>query len=63
MARNEIKCSFCGKKQEQVKRIIAGPNVYICNECVSLCESILRDEMMPESEPDFQLPDRLPTPK
>ena len=45
MARDSIRCSFCGKRQEQVGRIIAGPNVYICNECVELCSSILRDEM------------------
>ena len=45
MARDSIRCSFCGKKQEQVGRIIAGPNVYICNECVELCSSILHDEM------------------
>lgn len=63
MARNEVRCSFCGKKQEQVKRIIAGPNVYICNECIDLCASILRDEMRPDMEPDFRLPDKLPTPK
>ena len=37
MARDSIRCSFCGKRQEQVGRIIAGPNVYICNECVELC--------------------------
>ena len=43
MARDSIRCSFCGKRQEQVGRIIAGPNVYICNECVELCSSILRD--------------------
>ena len=45
MARDSIRCSFCGKRQEQVNRIIAGPNVYICNECIDLCSSILRDEM------------------
>ncbi|MEA4965288.1 MAG: ATP-dependent Clp protease ATP-binding subunit ClpX [Oscillospiraceae bacterium] len=63
MAKNEVRCSFCGKKQEQVKRIIAGPNVYICNECIDLCASILRDEMRPDLEPNFRLPDKLPTPK
>lgn len=39
-----IRCSFCGKKQEQVSRIIAGPGAYICNECIHLCLSILEDE-------------------
>ena len=40
-----IKCSFCGKTQETVKRIIAGPGVYICNECIGLCSSIIEDEL------------------
>lgn len=44
-----VRCSFCGKTQEQVKRLIAGPNdIYICNECVNLCDSIITEEM--ESE-------------
>lgn len=38
---NRIKCSFCGKSQDQVERIIAGPDVYICNECVEMCADIL----------------------
>lgn len=42
--RRIVKCSFCGKSQEQVKRLIAGPGVYICNECVELCLSVLEDE-------------------
>jgi ATP-dependent Clp protease ATP-binding subunit ClpX len=42
--RRVLKCSFCGKTQDQVKRLIAGPGVYICNECVDLCMSILEDE-------------------
>ena len=37
----KISCSFCGKSQEEVKKLIAGPNVYICNECVILCKDIL----------------------
>lgn len=63
MAKNEIRCSFCGKRQEQVKRIIAGPNAYICNECVELCSSILREEMHTGVAPEFQISDKLPTPK
>ena len=58
-----IRCSFCGKHQSQVKRIIAGPNAYICNECIELCASILHDEMkqgIPQSIPE---PEELPTPK
>ena len=39
-----VKCSFCGKTQENVKRIIAGPGVYICNECVELCNEIIENE-------------------
>jgi len=63
VARDEIRCSFCGKRQEQVERIIAGPNVYICNECIELCSSILREEMQSEIDPQFQIGDSLPTPK
>ena len=59
-----IRCSFCGKRQEQVGRIIAGPNVYICNECVELCSSILRDEMHNGvNTQQLELPDTLPTPE
>ena len=64
MARDSIRCSFCGKKQEQVGRIIAGPNVYICNECVELCSSILHDGMHNGlNEQQLELPDTLPTPQ
>ena len=49
MSKNEdkrqLKCSFCGKNQEQVKRLIAGPNVYICDECVELCDEIIQEEI------------------
>jgi ATP-dependent Clp protease ATP-binding subunit ClpX len=40
----QLKCSFCGKPQDQVKRLIAGPSVYICDECVELCQDIIREE-------------------
>ena len=63
MARESIRCSFCGKRQEQVNRIIAGPNVAICNECVELCAGILRDDMSVAQSPSFELPDTLPTPQ
>lgn len=46
--RRVLKCSFCGKTQDEVKRLIAGPGVYICNECVELCLSILEDENVVE---------------
>ena len=44
MNRQGPRCSFCGKNQNLVKRLVAGPNVYICNECIALCNDILRDE-------------------
>jgi ATP-dependent Clp protease ATP-binding subunit ClpX len=43
---SHLKCSFCGKSQEQVRKLIAGPGVYICDECVELCNEILDEEMM-----------------
>lgn len=43
-ARREAKCSFCGKRQEEVQKLIAGPGVYICNECVHLCNLIIKEE-------------------
>ena len=64
MARDSVRCSFCGKRAEQGSRIIAGPNVYICNECVDLCSSILADEMHPGGKTsELELPDTLPTPQ
>ena len=39
--RNELVCSFCGKTNSQVRKMIAGPNVYICNECIDLCKSMI----------------------
>ena len=59
-----VRCSFCGKHQEQVNRIIAGPGAYICNECVLLCMSILDENFDPaghETTPD--VPDVIPTPR
>ena len=41
---SRLKCSFCGKTQDQVKKLIAGPEVYICDECVELCNEILDEE-------------------
>uniref|UniRef100_UPI002ED3A323 ClpX C4-type zinc finger protein n=2 Tax=Streptococcus TaxID=1301 RepID=UPI002ED3A323 len=43
-----IYCSFCGKNQEEVKKIIAGNNVFICNECVELAQEIIREELAEE---------------
>ena len=42
--KKQLRCSFCGKSQEQVKRLNAGPNVYICDECVELCQEIIKEE-------------------
>ncbi len=42
--KKQLKCSFCGKSQDQVKRLIAGPGVYICDECIDLCSDIIQDE-------------------
>src|SRR5574344_2467593 len=47
---NRLKCSFCGKTQDQVKRLIAGPDVYICDECVELCNEILDEEFFENKE-------------
>ena len=41
---NNLHCSFCGKTQDQVKKLIAGPNVYICDECIDLCSDIIEEE-------------------
>ena len=41
----QLKCSFCGKGQEQVRRLIAGPNAYICDECIELCSEIIEEEL------------------
>jgi len=58
---NTLKCSFCGKGQDEVKKLIAGPAVYICNECVELCNEIMADELYPVNE-GHVLP-KLPIPK
>ena len=44
MSNDRLKCSFCGKTQDQVKKLIAGPDVFICDECVELCNEILDEE-------------------
>jgi len=49
-----LKCSFCGKYQDQVKRLIAGPGVYICDECIELCNEILAEELEEESEQNLR---------
>ena len=58
MAKNvkekNVKCSFCGKSQDAVERIIAGPGVYICDECIKVCSSILEDDMYEDTELSYQ---------
>jgi len=49
---SSVRCSFCGKTQEQVKRVIAGPGVYICDECIELCADIIEDEFDQEFKSD-----------
>ncbi len=57
---NDLKCSFCGKSQRHVRKLIAGPGVYICDECIELCNDIVEDEFAEETEP---LLENLPTPR
>ena len=65
MAKNPeqpIRCSFCGKRETQVTRLIAGPGVYICSDCVQACSELLHDDMIYDDEGNFRAPDQLPTP-
>jgi ATP-dependent Clp protease ATP-binding subunit ClpX len=55
-------CSFCGKSQHEVKKLIAGPSVFICDECIELCNDIIRDEVPPEAAPVKGGKSDLPTP-
>ncbi len=55
-----LKCSFCGKSQKQVKKLIAGPGVYICDECIELCNEIIEEELSESSELHFE---ELPKPR
>src|SRR5680860_100710 len=48
-----LKCSFCGKSQKQVRKLIAGPGVYICDECIDLCNEIIEEEFSTEEEVSF----------
>jgi len=58
--RGQLKCSFCGKLQEQVKKLVAGPGVYICDECIELCNEIIEEELSDDLE--LELRD-IPKPK
>jgi len=58
--KGQLKCSFCGKLQDQVKKLVAGPGVYICDECIELCNEIIEEEL--NEEVGFELGD-IPKPK
>ena len=52
----QVSCSFCAKPSSAVQKVIAGPGVYICNECVGLCSDILRDEQQKPAAPQAKVP-------
>jgi ATP-dependent Clp protease ATP-binding subunit ClpX len=58
----QLKCSFCGKNQDQVKKLIAGPGVYICDECIELCNEIIEEELARHSEDPLKIK-ALPKPR
>lgn len=60
--RGTLKCSFCGKSQDQVRKLIAGPGVYICDECIELCNEIIEEELSRTTEDPARLRN-LPKPK
>ena len=53
--KTKLNCSFCGKEQAKVKKLIAGPNIYICNECVDLCNDILKEEDKSDKDQSFDI--------
>ena len=57
-----IRCSFCGRRENQAGRLIAGPGVYICNECVQACSELLREDIVYDEDGNFRAPESLPTP-
>ena len=50
---DKLHCSFCGKSQDEVKKLIAGPSVYICNECVDLCNDIIEEEIKSDDDAPY----------
>lgn len=52
--KGQLKCSFCGKSQDQVRKLVAGPGVYICDECIELCTEIVEEELGHEEEVDLK---------
>ena len=59
----QLTCSFCGKPQDQVRRLVAGPGVYICDECIALCEDIIREEFAADERAEEYERAELPKPK
>ena len=57
-----MRCSFCGKREPQVERLIAGPGVCICSECVQACSALLGDEIQVDTRGKLRTPEHLPTP-
>ena len=52
--KGQLKCSFCGKSQEQVRKLVAGPGVYICDECIELCNEIIEEEFSEDVEVELK---------
>ena len=69
MAKNDtpkgVKCSFCGKTQDSVRKIVAGPGVYICNECIELCNEIIESEYYEDDNDTYTLAglEKIPSPR
>ena len=57
---NKLSCSFCGKKEDEVRKLVAGPGVYICDECIELCSEIVSEEKVVEANEELR---SLPKPK
>ena len=53
--KGQLKCSFCGKSQDRVRKLIAGPGIYICDECVDLCSEIIDEELGDEMSDEINL--------
>ena len=60
--KGKLRCSFCGKTQDQVKKLVAGPGVYICEECIDLCNEIIEEELYKPSETELDFKN-LPKPR
>jgi ATP-dependent Clp protease ATP-binding subunit ClpX len=60
---NGIVCSFCGKREDQVKRLLAGRNGYICDECIALCNEVLREDTQGGEKKNHLAVEELPKPK